>query len=73
MTEKRINCDDGVERSLAEALKWYRRIAEENTVAPTFMIGGCMPGIGLWDGFIIDVICQTDENDVYGMARRGCL
>lgn len=23
MAEKRINCDDGVERSLEEALKWY--------------------------------------------------
>lgn len=46
-------------------------IAEENTVAPTFMIGGYSPCWGMWDGFILDVLKQTDANTAYGMAQRG--
>lgn len=34
------------------------------------MIGGCWGGV-LWDGFITDVLRQTDENNPYGMIQRG--
>lgn len=72
MAGKRINCDDGVERSLEEALKWYREIAERTTAAPEFFgfwkCGLYNATIGIWKrGYtlpigtsITDVLRQTD-------------
>ena len=62
---------EGVERNIKEAIKWYRRFDEITTVAPSFMIGGCLAGGIMWDGFITDVMNQTDGSTVYGMAQRG--
>ena len=47
-----------------------RYLAEKITSPPSFMIGGCCGGV-MWDGFITDVLGQTDENTSYGMIRRG--
>ena len=58
----------GVPRDSAKAMALYRSVT--NIVAPSFMIGGCIGGT-LWDGFISDVMAQTDGNTAYGMMQRG--
>ena len=84
MAEKRINCDDGVERSLEEALKWYREIAESTTAAPEFLgfwkcgLWWATVGIMKRQGYelppfarITDVMSQTDGSTARGMVYRG--
>ena len=61
----------GVEQDKMKAMDLYRQVAEKVTIGPSFMIGGAMIGGGLWDGIIMDVLAQTNENDVYDMTRRG--
>ena len=61
---------NGVPQDKAKAMELYRSVAAAVTVAPTFMIGGCFGGM-MWDGFIFNVMSQTDENNAYDMTRRG--
>lgn len=61
---------NGVPQDRAKAMDLYRSVAEAVTGAPTFMIGGCFGGM-MWDGFIFNVMSQTDENNAYDMTRRG--
>ncbi len=61
---------NGVPKDKSKAMELYRSVAEAVTVAPTFMIGGCI-GRALGDGFIFDVMTQTDENSAYDMTQRG--
>ena len=59
-----------VAQDKAKAMELYRQVAEKVTIGPSFMIGGCIGGM-LWDGIIVDVLKQTNENNVYDMTRRG--
>ena len=62
----------GIAQDKTKALELYRQVAEKVTIGPSFMIGGAMiGGGGLWDGIIMDVLVQTNENNVYDMVRRG--
>lgn len=61
---------NGVPQDKAKAMELYRSVAEAVTVAPSFMIGGCFGG-AMWDGFIFNVMTQTDENSAYDMTQRG--
>ena len=62
----------GIAQDKTKALELYRQVAEKVTIGPSFMIGGAMiGGGGLWDGIIMDVLAQTNENNVYDMVRRG--
>ena len=60
-----------VAQDKTKAMELYRQIAEKVTIGPSFMIGGAMIGGALWDGIIMDVLAQTNENNVYDMTRRG--
>ncbi|WP_027406403.1 tetratricopeptide repeat protein [Anaerovibrio sp. RM50] len=60
-----------VAQDKTKAMELYRQVAEKVTIGPSFMIGGAMIGGALWDGIIMDVLAQTNENNVYDMTRRG--
>lgn len=60
-----------VEQDKTKAMELYRQVAEKVTIGPSFMIGGAMMWGILWDGIIMDVLAQTNENNVYDMVRRG--
>lgn len=53
-----------------KAMNLYRNIAKETVFAPCFAIGGWDKS-GLWDGFITDVMKETDASTAYGMSQRG--
>ena len=53
-----------------KAMHLYRSIAKETVFAPCFVIGGWNRS-GLWDGFITDVMRETDASTAYGMSQRG--
>ena len=62
---------NGVPSNKSVAMDWYRKIAYETVSPPCFAIGGCGFGGMLWDGFITEVMRQTDGNTPYGMVQRG--